>query len=171
MPPACSVSLVSLLGLVRADTQLSEQNLCKNPREPFLMWSAGNQSSPRSPPSTAQRNPIEGKKEAARGLGKPAESFGGDGRVTGLIVPISTEHLNGWGMPTPAQKRLCDPTLRMTAKWCVFICARQRLTHFVLHFYKIIHTRQLDTNVSLLRCTEFSKTKKASVTWRISSLF
>lgn len=31
-----------------------------------------------SPSSTAQRNPIEGQKKAARGLGKPGESCGGE---------------------------------------------------------------------------------------------
>lgn len=42
---------------------LTEQDLCKNPREPFLMWSTGNQRSPSSPLSTAPRNLIEGQKK------------------------------------------------------------------------------------------------------------
>ncbi|KAJ4938979.1 hypothetical protein JOQ06_028442 [Pogonophryne albipinna] len=50
-------------------------------------WGAGNQSSPSPPLSTAQRNPIEGKKEAVRGLGKPGESWGGGAGVTGAHRP------------------------------------------------------------------------------------
>lgn len=89
---------VPKLRLIRAEAPLKEQNLCKNPREPFLMWSAGNQSSP-PPLLSPQPNviPLRGEERSSQRPGKTWRVLerGGAG-VSGLVVPISTGHLTGW---------------------------------------------------------------------------
>lgn len=52
--------------------------LKKNPTTQRAVSELGIRALPSSS-STAQRNPIEGKKEAVRGLGKPGEAWGGEG--------------------------------------------------------------------------------------------